>query len=382
MTGEVSKTSWFMLAVLVVFNYIRIIAVDYTENDIYCPQTHSGEPCFTYILSYALFTTAWLTLFVFGVYVASCYTVNRIYLRSFQRFQVPIIEGENNRMSYQKALEIFALIERKEDEAGQARLSIFGDSQKSSQKIFSYSPPSDVWRTSPQAEVTEEVAKEGGELGGIDLEMVSLPVPPGNEKQQQQEEAETRKTDKPADILAYDKEVDEDEAKEKEEQEKYDKEWKHANCWGKLYLVFIHTFFPLRLEHLAMESVFFFHSPDAYFGAVEFVLLLQCFFISVWATQLLPLATADNNVNAGAVWGFFLTFPVFINFFLIRLILNRAVILQGFYTLTPRTLMHPCTHYELIPPYTHIRNSIIKVFARSMTRSCTRLLRKPKTKRK
>ena len=197
-----------------------------------------------------------------------------------------------------------------------------------------------MWRSSPGAEVAEEVVKEGAEL---DLEMVSAPVPPGNEEQQQ-EEAETRKTGKPADILAYEDEKEEYKAATEKAEKEFRKAYDEANCWGKLYLLFLHTFFPLHFQHLAMESVFFFRSPDTYFGAVEFVLLLQCFFISLWATQLLPLATADNDVNAGAVWGFFLTFPIFINFFLIRLILNRAVILQGFYTLTPRTLTHTRTY--------------------------------------
>ena len=79
-----------------------------------------------------------------------------------------------------------------------------------------------------------------------------------------------------------------------------------------------------------MSGIFFMKCPGLFFKAVEAVLLFQCFAIAMVCTQLLPLVVISNH-TAGWIIGFII--PVAVNFYIIQMILNKAVLLRAVHSL-------------------------------------------------
>ena len=84
------------------------------------------------------------------------------------------------------------------------------------------------------------------------------------------------------------------------------------------------------LEEANLSKIFLFNRPKLFFGAVEAILLLQCFYISMVATQLIPLALISFH-NAAWIVGFLI--PIGFNFMIIQMLLNKAVLLRAVHTL-------------------------------------------------
>tara|TARA_A100001015_G_scaffold319432_1_gene442271 strand:- start:1381 stop:3942 length:2562 start_codon:yes stop_codon:yes gene_type:complete len=87
-----------------------------------------------------------------------------------------------------------------------------------------------------------------------------------------------------------------------------------------------------------LDSLFLFSNPNLFFGAVEFTLLMQCLYIAMWATQLVPLLVQYENKSEAFGWGLGLTLPMLGNFLIIRLVLSRAVMLQAVCGVHPQVL--------------------------------------------
>lgn len=79
-----------------------------------------------------------------------------------------------------------------------------------------------------------------------------------------------------------------------------------------------------------MSGIFFMKCPGLFFKAVEAVLLFQCFAIAIVCTQLLPLVVISNH-TAGWTIGFIILIAV--NFYIIQMILNKAVLLRAVHSL-------------------------------------------------
>ena len=75
-----------------------------------------------------------------------------------------------------------------------------------------------------------------------------------------------------------------------------------------------------------MRNIFFFRSPKAYFKAVEAILLLQCFYIAMVFTQMLPILS-----NGGWIVGFILPVPLIL--YILQRIMTKAVLLRAVYEL-------------------------------------------------
>ena len=75
-----------------------------------------------------------------------------------------------------------------------------------------------------------------------------------------------------------------------------------------------------------MRDIFFFRSPKAYFQAVEAILLLQCFYIAVVFTQMLPILS-----SGGWIVGFLLPVPLILS--ILQRIMTKAVLLRAVYEL-------------------------------------------------
>ena len=75
-----------------------------------------------------------------------------------------------------------------------------------------------------------------------------------------------------------------------------------------------------------MRNIFYFRSPQAYFKAVEAILLLQCFYIAMVFTQMLPILS-----NGGWIVGFILPVPLIL--YILQRIMTKAVLLRAVYEL-------------------------------------------------
>jgi Ca2+-binding EF-hand superfamily protein len=75
-----------------------------------------------------------------------------------------------------------------------------------------------------------------------------------------------------------------------------------------------------------MTGIFLFSSPAAYFKSVEAILLLQCFYIAMVFTQMVPVTH-----NAGWVFAFILPIPCVL--YVLQLIMSKAVLLRAVYEL-------------------------------------------------
>jgi Ca2+-binding EF-hand superfamily protein len=83
----------------------------------------------------------------------------------------------------------------------------------------------------------------------------------------------------------------------------------------------------IKSDKAELRNIFFWGSTKLYFILVELTLLLQCFYIAMWATQIIPMVVAADQDSFG--WGIAFTLPCFLNFGIIRMILKRAVMLQA-----------------------------------------------------
>lgn len=81
-----------------------------------------------------------------------------------------------------------------------------------------------------------------------------------------------------------------------------------------------------------MQQVFWFDSPLTFFHHVELCLLFQSLYVSVWATQLIPLTA---NYPA---WAVAFTIPMVLNFFVIKQLLHDAVILKAICEIHPEAI--------------------------------------------
>lgn len=73
------------------------------------------------------------------------------------------------------------------------------------------------------------------------------------------------------------------------------------------------------------SKIFLFGSSGLYYRSVELGLLFQCFYISIWATQIMPLAQRADEMNG---WIFAFTLPIIFNTLLVGLTLHRSVMLK------------------------------------------------------
>lgn len=88
-----------------------------------------------------------------------------------------------------------------------------------------------------------------------------------------------------------------------------------------------------------LSNVFLFNSPWLFFKMVEATLLLECFYISLTATQLIPLVITAKH---SGVWIFgYILFIVF-NLLMLQMILDKAVLLRSVFQLEKETVGKIC----------------------------------------
>jgi len=111
-----------------------------------------------------------------------------------------------------------------------------------------------------------------------------------------------------------------------------------------------------------VHSLFFLKSPKLYFFAIEFALLLQCFFNAIYFTQLLAIGNSLGIASReGSAWIAGLTVPVFTNFWIIRRLLTRTVMLKSICSLDRTLVSSVCENvFEEIEIVESVREKIIQ----------------------
>jgi len=86
----------------------------------------------------------------------------------------------------------------------------------------------------------------------------------------------------------------------------------------------------LSAKEQTLHSVFACGSPWLFFRAVDSLLLMQCFFIAIVFTQFVPMIS-EGDLSGGWIVGFLAY--IFANFYIIMLLLNKAVILRAVFVM-------------------------------------------------
>ena len=109
-----------------------------------------------------------------------------------------------------------------------------------------------------------------------------------------------------------------------------------SNYCQRFYLFIKRYFSPKMRKEDKMDQetrdLFACSSPRAYFFTVEFVFLLQSFYLAVYLTQMLPIAVNygyEFNMGIGAAWGIALFISPCIGLFFLRYILAKSVLLHA-----------------------------------------------------
>ena len=76
----------------------------------------------------------------------------------------------------------------------------------------------------------------------------------------------------------------------------------------------------------SLDSIFWLNRPWLFFITVEFTFLVECFYISLYMTQLLPIAKHTEDFYA---WAVVLLLPILLSVILLQFILPKAVLLHS-----------------------------------------------------
>jgi Ca2+-binding EF-hand superfamily protein len=312
--GEVSPLNWILLGTTVALNYGKIRLIDRSEVESICGESpaepdaglerrflHEGEfvICYEYIFSYALIVTFLLFVVIICVYVSSAYYFEQLLREACSREGVTVTR-ESGRKAYIDVLKNMMINDEK-----QAEKRATSSASDTKVKIFE-----EVHATTKGlSHASTKVLFKTGELRNPLLGKEHIRSSDGD-------------LDEREDILEVRIEDQLEEIKEIENEEKEE----NAGC--------LHSFIKCITQAFAtsesignLQSIFWLNSSGMFFSMVELVLLLQCFYMAMWATQLVPMIVLyGENVVSWIIW---FTVPIIINFMIIRLTLTRAVMLQA-----------------------------------------------------
>ena len=316
--GEVSPINWVLLGTIIGLNFCKISLIDQKEVNSICGfspsddeaverRLHEGEEeeieiCYEYIFLYALVVIFLLFVFVFCVYIAASFYFENLLREACLREGV-VVTKESGRSAYIEVLERMV----KNDARQNKRTKSTNSNTDTKVKVFQ-----NVHASTKSTRKYYSPTKSNSE----DLQNPLLGKDHMNGTTEHDSDRE--------DILEVRLEGQLEELKELEDEEKEEK----ANAsYLNSCMKCIKQLFQKNEQIGNLQNIFWLKSSGIFFSMVEFVLLLQCFYIAMWATQLIPMIVIYGEHEVG--WIIIFTVPLFVNFALIRLILSRAVMLQA-----------------------------------------------------
>ena len=319
--GKVSTRSWLVIAVLVVLNYCRIVALDSTwnkmsacykkiegETDLTEETTSShrrlggdgGKPtlvCAIYLYGYALFIAWMVPVFCGAVLVFAKYYKTKLIDLGFSMLGVAIT-GQSSRQNY-----VDALVElQKIEEVASRQVEALRISKKNapshgtSHGHGGHGGHGHGQKHGHHEETNHTIFKDVAGTIAVEVENSTVDA-----------ELQTLK-----DIMKarFEKNFETD---VQARSERRLLPWLHDILFPKSF----------GYPNAILPQLFWFDSPFLFFHHVELCLLFQSMYVSVWATQLVPLTVHYPG------WAVALTIPMICNFFTVRLLLHDAVIIKA-----------------------------------------------------
>jgi len=320
--GEVSPINWLLLGGLVALNFLKISTIDEREVEYFCGEapaepvrrflqegdggdgetgSEEGVICYQYIFSYAFTIILLLFIFILGVYVAASYYFEELLHIACKR-QGVAITNETGRLGYITVLEKMSKVDQT------FRMKSTNSNPDTKVKVFK-----EIHASSNATERRYSVKKTEG-ISEAATETIHSPLLDEN----CEDDFDTERKDIRDALI----EEQMEELHELEEEKEESKDGCYKSC-----LKHIKHMFSSESEKGNLQTIFWLNSSGIFFSMVELVLLLQCFYIAMWGSQLIPMIVNYEESEVG--WIILFTVPMFINFVFIRLILTRAVMLQA-----------------------------------------------------
>ena len=328
--GDVSPINWLLLGSLVAINFGKIKWLDQYETQNDCGFS-PGEPirrllqesgdsieliCFDYVFNYALLVLFFLFLFVIGVYIASAHYFEKLLRIACAREGV-IVTKETGRQGYIQVLELMA---KRED-------ILTNDRTKSTSSSASDHVRSALSKPLGSASKDMTHAQQSSSATGTHLLTLTNPlflplIDDSNIAQKGNDDDYDDHERKDIREALIEEQMDELHEIEVEEKERANNSFS-LKCVCRRLL----SCFKSDEDKGSLQNIFWLKSSGLFFSMVEFVLLLQCLYMAIWATQLIPMVVLYDQNQFGWVVAF--TAPMFVNFLLIRMVLSRSVMLQA-----------------------------------------------------
>jgi Ca2+-binding EF-hand superfamily protein len=341
--GEVSKLSWLMLAVLVALNLIRVYAIDPIAVAATCGEPEEeGEICAEYYIQYGIVLGVMVNIFVVCVYWASrkysfALIDEGLKTRSVVIKECKTVSGKENATTDKLfAYKQFLLkVKCEEEELEAAERMGLGKSSSSESDIAEKTAALKA-KGRASWKVLQNSVRAVNELGKTaSKDETSTSEAPLVEKPKRRPMVSRKES---MAKLKEAREVEENKHFHNEALESskpmYERLCAYLNSKEWLEKMF------KREKNPDIDKIFWLGDPRLFFKAIEFAFLLQCFYISMYLTQLLPLAT---DTKLFVLWLFLLTVPIVVGFVTFRQILTNAVLLYTMSSLHSEVVDKVCT---------------------------------------
>lgn len=321
--GEVSPESWMMLAALVALNLVRVYGIDPVAVESTCGEAEEeGEICAEYYIQYGFVCGIILNICILSIFLASRSYMNTLIADGIANSGLEIpFNADDPVPSYEVFLEKLKRIED-ENQALVATSPRFGGVSKDHGAPSPKRGAPHNWKS--VAQTVGVVVTLGKEARYIEeakaVDYVSAP-----------------KADKK---MSMQKMIEKQQAEEHEKAHLEELN-KSKPCTERMWIAisdFFSSFFEVE-KNPEIDKIYWLAKPYIYFKGIEFAFLLQCFYIAMYLTQLLPLT---GHTEYCALWVVVLTLPIIFGFFVFRQILTKAVMLHAMNGLHKEVVARVC----------------------------------------
>ena len=332
--GEVSPRSWLVVIVLAVLNYARIVALDGQFNRVDCGRSigsrrldsahvDGGPYCPGYFYRYSLLIAWTLSVLCVSTGILAKVYKARVVGHALALIGSPPVQWATDRTPYLLALAELAKLEALSEVA-------IAELRTKRARNFEAQTGTSLGAAAPSAPHAYHGHDHHGRGHDHDVDH--------SHESHHRRQSGHHDRDSDRDVRARDKigvpiDVDESDAsqlvqmKKKMRQRLLEQVKEEESRMQARWCPPIHDMLFPKSFAGKMNSIFLFDSPSTFFQLVELCLLLQSFYVAIWATQLIPLVVEKGGALDG--WGVAFTVPMVLNYFVIRMILHDAVILQA-----------------------------------------------------
>lgn len=351
--GDIGPFSWACIGVFVAINYARIRIVDNTYKEGICREFYHDSPfnativhddhnvdhfehslitgCVDYTLRYGLFCGLSLTVFIFVIYIITGIYYDRMIFKILQwdgadmskpgrRMYLDFLEGAATAESRFKSLTQRSMLKStRVDNGARQEFGISSGHHANDEKLSQVGDIYTKEEDAPSKMTIEEYKRE------MDYNKLK------------QEHLNEMKLSQPFHIRSYLSimemftEASENHSSHADSSKQRTGSNRHDSVEASNARMRSESAAADRPESIrkqrVIENIFVFRSPSFHVAIVGLALLIQCFYISVWGTQLIPLAKHAKSTSPAAFIAISCAM-IAITSFLQESILHQTVLLQ------------------------------------------------------